>query len=311
MANTGKAQQGSGSEPTGEKHPGIGPPCARHAANDRTHCGLCALLRRNGSADPRRTGSSAAHGLLIALVSDDAEVRLAVRRMVETQRDGWSLTVYAPHRRSAICDGSCPKTAPPATPERPPDIVLIALRDGELSRLDCVRRLKALAPDLRVLVIGPSGDEAAIVQYCMAGADGYLPKPVAPKDLRHAVSAVAQGGAALCPAAQRALLNVLHRATTATVAWAPGLTRREQEIAGCVVAHLSNKEISSGLGIDEETVHVHLLHLYRKLHVQDRHQAAAKLLGGGRKVTHFNPYLLLAYGSPGCVMVTLMWRMRD
>ena len=85
-----------------------------------------------------------------------------------------------------------------------------------------MRRLKALAPDLAVLMIGPTSDGAAIVQCCMAGADAYLPKPVAPEDLGHAVSAVAQGGAALCTAAQRALLNVLHRAMAATRTGRPG-----------------------------------------------------------------------------------------
>ena len=246
-------------------------------------CGLCALLRRNGSAGPRRTASSAAHGLRIALVADDGETCLAARRMIEAQRDGWIAGGLYPPSSIGYLRSAMPKGRPnchtgasaPRRPDRPRGTATCA-------ELDCVRKLKALAPDLRMLVIGSSGDEAAVVQplhgrrrWLFARTRGCR------RTLRHAVGAVAQGGAALCPEAQRALLNVLHRATAATTTWAPGLTHREQEIAGCLVAHLSNKEISSRLGMDEETVHVHLVRLYAKLHVHNRQEAAAKLLGGG------------------------------
>ena len=79
MGKTGKAQQGSGSEPTGGKHSGVGAGCAPHAGNDDAHCGLCALLRRNGTTGPPRTASTAAHGLRIALVADGVETLLTAR----------------------------------------------------------------------------------------------------------------------------------------------------------------------------------------------------------------------------------------
>lgn len=52
-------------------------------------------------------------------------------------------------------------------------------------------------------------------------------------------------------------------------------------MAGCLVANLCDKEISTRLGMAEATVHVHLTRLYRKLGVHSRRQAVAKLLGVG------------------------------
>ena len=109
-----------------------------------------------------------------------------------------------------------------------------------------------------------------------------------PKSLPVRVGSLAQGWPVLCREAQKAILNVLHRAATATTVWFPGLTGREQEMAGCLVASLRDKEISTRLGMAEATVHVHLVRLYRKLGVHSRQQAVARLLGvGGAKSNPF------------------------
>lgn len=73
---------------------------------------------------------------------------------------------------------------------------------------------------------------------------------------------------------------------SATTVWFPGLTSREQEIAGCLVANLRDKETSECLGMAHGTVHVHLVSLYKKLGVHSRRHAVAKLLGGAKS----NPF---------------------
>jgi DNA-binding NarL/FixJ family response regulator len=210
--------------------------------------------------------------LRIALVDDDEETRLAARQMVRTERDDWALEIYRPSCPSAL-EGD-------RGPGSPADIVLVGVPHHEGSHLACVRRIKALAPDLPVLIISGDCDEASIAECCVAGADGYVLKPMAPEELACAVSSVAQGWPVLCREAQKAILSILHRLAATTV-WFPGLTGREQEMAGCLVASLHDKEISARLGMAEATVHVHLTRLYRKLGVHSRGQAVAKLLGVG------------------------------
>ena len=57
------------------------------------------------------------------------------------------------------------------------------------------------------------------------------------------------------------------------------LSRREQEVLELLSQGCSNKEIADKLSISIETVTWHLRHIYSKLHVRSRTQAALKFLG--------------------------------
>ena len=54
------------------------------------------------------------------------------------------------------------------------------------------------------------------------------------------------------------------------------LSKRETEIVQLVAKGMANKEIAADLSISVETVRVHLKHIYEKLHVRSRTEAAMK-----------------------------------
>jgi DNA-binding NarL/FixJ family response regulator len=56
------------------------------------------------------------------------------------------------------------------------------------------------------------------------------------------------------------------------------LSARESEILALLAEGLSNKEIGARLDISFSTVRTHLMHIYEKLHVRCRTEAAAKYL---------------------------------
>lgn len=222
MARNRIACQDRGPGPAGEKCPQAAVVSGGQATHTAPPCDLCALWRQ--PTNPPSTHHSSLvtpHGLRIALVDDDAGTRLVARQMVEAQRDGWTLGVYHPSclaREAAGRKGSIrPKALKGERGTRyPPDIVLVGLSGRVDTRLACVRKLKALAPDPPVLIISGDSNEALMVECCAAGADGYVLKPLTPEELARVVLSVAQGWPVLCREAQKAILNVLHRAATAT-----------------------------------------------------------------------------------------------
>lgn len=269
---------GSTGEPAREKHLGAGAASDKRAANTPAPCVLCALLRRNGSAGTQRAASGAAHGLRIALVADDAETRLTACRMIQAQRDRWTLSAYTPHRLPAICDRPYRNTAATAGPAPPPHVVLIALRDGDLSGLDCLRNAQALAPNLPVVVISGPCDGATIAQGCRTKVNGWLVKPITPDGLAVAVKEAAQGRRFLCATAQTALMDYLGRQRAAGLSKSqsegtPRLTTREQQILACFEEGLAYKQIPDRLHISYSMVRKLQRRIYQKLHAANRTEA--------------------------------------
>lgn len=178
MAKRTSAETGCCSGPTGEKCPRTGHMSGGQATYTAPPCDLCALWRQ--PAKPPNTHHSSRvtpHGLRIALVDGDAATRLVARQMVQAQRDGWTLEVYHPSCPAQKAVGRKGSIRPKALegdhgPGSPPDIVLVALSGRGDAPLACVRRIKALAPGLPMLIISGDCDEASIAECCAAGADG-------------------------------------------------------------------------------------------------------------------------------------------
>jgi DNA-binding NarL/FixJ family response regulator len=225
---------------------------------------------------------------------------------VAAQGDGWTMELYNPSR--SACEAPASKDSP-AHPDRrdgpirgiPPDIVLISLTGRADSHLRCVRRLKARAPDVPVLLIGGRRHFASAAQYCLAGGDGWLSKPLSPAKVARAIRAAAQGEPVFSREAQNALVRYLHKLGKTLAS--QSLTPRQQQILGSLEEGLQNKEIAQRLGISPHTVHVQVARLLRRFHAHTRKQLVKSLVGGGAgsagcspSVTHFRRWLVWAEG---------------
>jgi DNA-binding NarL/FixJ family response regulator len=216
--------------------------------------------------DPFPLGPQSPASFRLALVDDDESVRWAVREIVETQTEGWTLDLYA--------SGS---DALQHIPSAWPDVVLMDLWMPGLSGIECTRRLTTLCLDLRVLMFTGCSGQAEILESIAAGACGYLLKPVAPSTLVRAVRSAGQGWPTLCPEAEHALIGAW-QAASANISSA-SLSRREREILPLLAKRLTDKEIALELGIRTTTVNEHLKRIFRKLGVRRRNEAVRKWLG--------------------------------
>ena len=197
----------------------------------------------------------------IALVDDDEGVCAAIQQMVRSEN--WTLECYS--------DGY---QAMRHIPFAPPDIVLMDIRMPGLSGIECTQKLKCHAPVLPIIMLTAYSDFESIIFSLMAGAVGYLLKPIPADQFRGAISHVRHGGIALCEEAQAALLTCFHR--TFSVGKRSQYTQRELQIMIYLAQNLSDKEIGERLNIAPNTIHVHLVHLFKLLRVHNRNEAVQK-----------------------------------
>jgi NarL family two-component system response regulator LiaR len=75
-----------------------------------------------------------------------------------------------------------------------PDVVLMDLVTPDLSGSEATRRIKAVHPDARVLILSLSDDEILVSRCFEAGASGYIRKNDKTSQLRSAIDAVYRFG---------------------------------------------------------------------------------------------------------------------
>ena len=75
-----------------------------------------------------------------------------------------------------------------------PDVVLMDLVTPDLSGFEATRRIKAVHPDVRVLLLSLRDDEALASRCFEAGASGYVRPNDRPSQLQSAIDAVCRLG---------------------------------------------------------------------------------------------------------------------
>jgi len=165
-------------------------------------------------------------------------------------------------------------------PPEKPDVVLADLELPGLWGQTVISDLKAVLPQVEIVILTVHDEPKLIFQGLEAGASGYLVKPVAPEQILEAIAEVHRGGAPMSSGVARLVLRTFHERGQAR-RQLTHLTPREYEIVDLVAKGYHSKEIAVELNITVPTVRTHLHNIYEKLHVGSRAAATAKYLGGG------------------------------
>jgi len=189
----------------------------------------------------------------ILLADDHTLVRAGVRRILEAQP---GLAVVG-----EVADGDA---ALEFVQQNDLDVLVLDLTMPGTDGFGVLRRVKALRPHIKVLVLTMHSNAEYVARAVQDGADGYLLKDSAVQDLVAAIEAVRAGRAYYSPPVQRELSELL-RAHAAPPRPVDLLTEREREILRLVATGLSTKEIASRLDISTRTVETHRANLMRKL----------------------------------------------
>ena len=155
-----------------------------------------------------------------------------------------------------------------AVPTLEPDVVLMDLSLPGISGIEATRQILRHHPDVMVVIISTFEDPQDVAAALEAGARGYYAKHVRPEELVAAIRAVVNGSASLSPAIAARLNDA------AAVRVPSDLTPRERQVLELIVEGCTNRQIANELGISEKTVKTHCGHLFQRLGVRDRTQAA-------------------------------------
>jgi NarL family two-component system response regulator LiaR len=153
-----------------------------------------------------------------------------------------------------------------------PDVVLMDLVMPKVDGIAAIRRITALSPSTRVLVLTSYSDDDKVFSAIRAGALGYLMKDSSPADLSESIRAVYRGEPSLDPDIAKKLME--HLSKGEEVIAEEDLTMREKDVLRLIARGNSNKEIAASLEISEKTVKNHVTNILQKLHLSDRTQAA-------------------------------------
>jgi len=203
----------------------------------------------------------------VAIVEDDAGIRQSLE---------WLLKSSA----KFLCVASCrsAEEALRVLPKAMPEVILMDINLPVMSGIDCTVRMKELLPEVQVVMITVYDDADRVFNALRAGASGYILKRAAPDKILQAIREVHAGGVPMSSEIARKVLSTFREPAPAPAAAEENLSRREQEVLELLSQGCANKEIADKLSISIETVTWHLRHIYTKLHVRSRTQAALKYL---------------------------------
>ncbi|MGH3882226.1 MAG: response regulator [Pseudonocardiaceae bacterium] len=157
-----------------------------------------------------------------------------------------------------------------------PDVVLMDLHfaTGGPSGAQTTRRIIDTWPDIRVLVLSASGQQADVLAAVQAGASGYLVKSASVEELVEAVRRTAEGDAVFSAGLAGLVLGEYRRMALNPRTDLPRLTERETEVLRQVAKGRTARQIADQLVISHRTVENHVQSTLRKLQLHNRVELA-------------------------------------
>lgn len=201
----------------------------------------------------------------LLLVDDHEVVRVGLRTLLE--RGG---------RIQVVGEADTMASAVAEALRLRPHIVLMDVRLPDGSGAEACREIRSACPDIRVLFLTSFADKEAVLAAVFGGADGYLLKEIHGSELVHAIQTVAGGKSILDPGVTGPMLAQL-RSAPQSLSNGKGdpLSAQEERVLALVAEGKTNKEIAVALDLSDKTIKNYLRHVFQKLQLTRRSQAAA------------------------------------
>jgi len=158
-----------------------------------------------------------------------------------------------------------------------PDVVLMDINLPKMNGIECVKKLKILAPSVQILMLTVYEDSDKIFDSLLAGASGYLLKRTPQAEIIDSIADVYRGNSPMTGHIARKVVQYFNQRGSNSKE-IEKLSKREHEVLEHLAQGIAYKEIADVLSLSIDTVRMHIKGIYGKLHVHSRGEAVAKYL---------------------------------
>jgi DNA-binding NarL/FixJ family response regulator len=156
-----------------------------------------------------------------------------------------------------------------------PDVAVLGLHfaNGPYKALELLRRLREVSAKTRCVLLTDETERDGVIEAFRAGARGIFRRSTPTHLLARCIIAVHRGQIWANSADVWQVVKALQTAMPFKGVNSRGealLTKREQELVPLVANGLTNREISTELGVSEHTIKNHLFRIYEKLGISSR-----------------------------------------
>jgi DNA-binding NarL/FixJ family response regulator len=204
----------------------------------------------------------------VSIVDDEDDLRRSICAFINGAPGFRCVSTY-PSAREALS----------GLPVDRPDVVLMDINMAGTSGIECAARLKALHPQIQIVMLTVYEDAEQIFKALTAGASGYMLKRSTPDRLLQAIRDVHAGGSPMSSSIARKVVASFQKPGS-PARGSDHLSAREQSILDCLSRGLTYQQTADQLAISIGTLRTHVRRIYEKLHVHARTAAVAKYMHG-------------------------------
>src|SRR6201992_3672076 len=157
-------------------------------------------------------------GTSVSIVEDNEQFRTTLAKLINREEGFRCLSQY-PNAEAAL----------ESLPKDKPDVVLMDINLPGINGVECVRKLKQLAPQTQVVMLTAYEDTENIFNALAAGANGYLLKRATRAELLDAIREVHRGGSPMTTHIARKVVQSFQKAAPSPQPEGV-LSAREQEV---------------------------------------------------------------------------------
>ncbi len=204
----------------------------------------------------------------VLLADDHAVVRAGIRQFLEQAKD-----------IQVVAEADDGEMAKKLITEHQPDVAVLDIQMPKATGIEVTRWVRTNQRSVGVLILTAYDDAPYVMAVLQAGANGYVLKTAAPREIIRAVRDVYAGNSALdANILSKMMVQIAQDKEAPPV---EKLTKRELEVLTLVGKGYTNKAIGVQLDISDRTVQGHLAHIFNKLQAASRTEAVMRAVSLG------------------------------